>query len=96
MSEVDPFPDYPQQIPRFETLLGEPLGNDSTDLQNESNLEQETRSSSDLTPTVGILTPLHTDSQQTLADASNISIDCEMEDVSRTPADLEMDQSLRD
>ena len=108
MSEVDPFPDYPQQIPRFDSLHGEAIGsggsgggggggNDSTDLQNESSVqEQETRSSSELTPTVGILTPLHTDSQQTLADASNISIDCEMEDVSRTPADLEMDQSLRD
>jgi len=93
MSEVEPFPDYPDQMPRFASLSVEPLlANDTNELQNEA----VGQTSSELTPTVGILTPLHTDSQQTLADASNLSIDCEMEDVSRTPAELEMDQSLRD
>jgi len=93
MSEVEPFPDYPDQMPRFASLSVEPLlANNTNELQN----EVVGQTSSELTPTVGILTPLHTDSQQTLADASNLSIDCEMEDVSRTPAELEMDQSLRD
>jgi len=93
MSEIDPFSDYPDQIPRFENFPGEPLVNMS-----DTNDEPE-HASSEMTPTaVGILTrSIHTDSQQTLADASNLSIDCEMEDVSsRTPAELELDQSLKD
>jgi len=62
---------------------------------NDSSL-QGNISTSDMTGPDGLLTPINTDSQQTLGDASNLSIDCEMESISRTPTDFDLDNSLKD
>jgi len=75
MSEVAPFPGYPEETPRFPPL----------------------KSPFDTTPTPSATPPLATDSQHTLADTSNLSIDCEMEDTgdtSREQEGLDMDQTL--
>lgn len=105
MSEIDPFPDYPDQIPRFGPLGGtsgvenstaDDLNlNTSSEMGNDSSL-QGNISTSDMTGPDGLLTPINTDSQQTLGDASNLSIDCEMESISRTPTDFDLDNSLKD
>jgi anaphase-promoting complex subunit 6 len=104
MCEIEPFPDYPDQIPRFGPLGGSGLEgstaddlnlNTSSELGNDSSI-QGNISTSELTP-AGLLTPINTDSQQTLGDASNLSIDCEMESISRTPTDFtDLDNSLKD
>jgi len=108
MCEIEPFPDYPSQIPRFVPLGRSGSGsggeenstaddinlNTSSELGNDSSL-QGNISTSELTP-AGLLTPINTDSQQTLGDASNLSIDCEMESISRTPTDFDLDNSLKD
>ena len=78
MSEVAPFPGYPEETPRFP-----PLKSPSVRFN--------------LDTTAGNHSPSATDSQHTLADTSNLSIDCEMEDTgdtSREQEGLDMDQTL--
>jgi len=91
MTGIEPFPDYPDKIPRFGPLCGvtsaSSTANDlnlhtSSDIGGNDSSLQGNFSTSEMN--AGLLTPINTDSQQTLGDASNLSIDCEMEDVSRT------------
>jgi len=82
MSEVAPFPGYPDETPRFPPLKS-PSGCLNLDTTGGD-------VSSSATP------PLASDSQHTLADTSNLSIDCEMEDtgdMSRDQERLDMDQT---
>ena len=83
MSEVAPFPGYPEETPRFPPLRSPSVGlNADTTVGNIS---------PSATP------PLVTDSQHTLADTSNLSIDCEMEDTGETSKEqegLDMDQTI--
>jgi len=83
MSEVAPFPGYPEETPRFPPLKS-PSGCLNLDT-----------TAGNLSPSA--TPPLATDSQHTLADTSNLSIDCEMEDTgdtSREQDGLDMDQTL--
>eukprot|EP00090_Calanus_glacialis_P007311 TRINITY_DN15756_c0_g1_i1.p1 TRINITY_DN15756_c0_g1~~TRINITY_DN15756_c0_g1_i1.p1 ORF type:complete len:616 (-),score=231.15 TRINITY_DN15756_c0_g1_i1:943-2790(-) len=83
MSEVAPFPGYPEETPRFPPLKS-PSGCLNLDT-----------TAGNLSPSA--TPPLATDSQHTLADTSNLSIDCEMEDTgdtSREQEGLDMDQTL--
>jgi len=83
MSEVAPFPGYPEETPRFPPL------------KSPSNCLNLDTTAGNLSPSA--TPPLATDSQHTLADTSNLSIDCEMEDTgeaSRDQEGLDMDQTL--
>jgi len=99
MDDVAPFPGYPDETPRFDPIRGQSSSlilDTSHDLIGTTN---DTLSSSDLTATpVDVLSPrvdppTPNDSQRTLADASQLSIDCEMEDASKSGAELDMDQT---
>jgi len=100
MSEVAPFPGYPDETPRFSPLKS-PVSlecfEDGT--EPEASIVEAGCAHSSLTATPCRLSPsptppLASDSRQdTLADTSNLSIDCEMEDASKSAVDLDMDQS---
>ena len=75
MSEVAPFPGYPEETPRFPPLKS-PSGCLNLDT-----------TAGNLSPSA--TPPLATDSQHTLADTSNLSFDCEMEDTGDTSREQE-------
>jgi len=88
MSEVAPFPGYPDHTPRFSPLKS-PLNLECCEQSVDDDVEEV---AGDVGGHSGRLssTPPHS-GQDTLADTSNLSIDCEMEDTTRS--ELDMDQT---
>jgi len=90
MSEVAPFPGYPEETPRFSPLKS-PVGGLECREEVDGGDSFQCRSTSpeqgDNSREMGEVG----EEESTLADTSNLSIDCEMEDTSKV--DLDMDQT---